>query len=192
MCRMRALLLVLSLSTTCATTPSVERTDQAIDLSGEWNDVDADAVAKAMIGDVLGSPWVAEWRSAHGGKRPVLRLYPVRNRTTGYIDDKYFTKQIEAALVRSAMVDVVSSLEEAGDARADRADQAIHASDESAKSEQYELGSDFVINGWILSEDDEAGGKTVRSYLTSIEIIDTTTQRKAWMGQHRIKKLVTR
>ena len=115
----------------------------------------------------------------------------MRNKTTGYIDTRYFTKQIEAALVRSATVEVVSSLEEAADARAERQDQAIHASDESAKSEQNELGADFVLNGWLLSDDDSAGGKTVRAYLTSIEVIDVTTQRKAWMGQKRIKKLIT-
>lgn len=188
------LLFVLTL-TACAsdkgaTQPQVVRTDQAIDLSGEWNDVDADAVAKAMIEDCLSSPWIQEWRNAHEQRRPVVRLYPIKNKTAGYIDYRYFTKQIEQAFVRSGLVDVVSSREEADEVRDERADQAEHAGDDTAKSQGQELGSDFILSGWILTQDDSAGDQEVRAFLTSIEIIDTTTQRKAWVGQKRIKKLL--
>jgi hypothetical protein len=168
----------------------VKRTDEAVDLSGEWNDVDADLVAKAMIDECLTSTWVQEWRNAHEQKRPVVRLYPIKNKTNAYIDYRYFTKQIEAAFVRSGVVEVVSSREEAEDAREERADQAMHASDESAKSQGNETGSDFILNGWILAQDDRAEDKEVRAYLTSIEIVDTLSQRKAWVGQKRIKKLL--
>jgi hypothetical protein len=168
----------------------VKRTDEAIDLSGDWNDVDADLVAKTMIDECLTSAWVQEWRSAHDQKRPVVRLYPIKNKTASYIDYRYFTKQIEAAFVRSGLVDVVSSREEAEDAREERADQALHASDETAKTQGNETGSDFILNGWILSQDDTAQGKEVRAYLTSIEIVDTSSQKKAWVGQKRIKKLL--
>jgi penicillin-binding protein activator len=170
--------------------PSVTRTDQAIDLSGEWNDVDADSVAQAIIGECLSGPWIQEWRDKHDQRRPIVRLYPIKNKTPSYIDYRYFTKQIEQAFVRSGLVDVVSSREEAEDARDERDDQAVHASDESAKSHGGELGSDFILNGWILTQEDDAGGKQVRAYLTSIEIIETATQRKAWVGQKRIKKLI--
>ncbi|MCK6550800.1 penicillin-binding protein activator LpoB [Myxococcota bacterium] len=184
--------------TGCASTPpppagtDVKRTDEAIDLSGEWNDVDADTVAKAIIDECLSSPWIQTWRDANEQKRPVVRLYPIKNKTVGYIDHRYFTKQIEAAFVRSGLVDVVSSKEEAEDARAERDDQAQHASDDTAKAQGQETGSDFILNGWILTQDDRAGAKEVRAYLTSVEIIDTTTQKKACVAQKRIKKLLTK
>lgn len=189
-----AFFLVLTLaacaSDKSATQPQVVRTDQAIDLSGEWNDVDADSVAKAMIEDCLSSPWIQEWRNAHEQRRPVVRLYPIKNKTAGYIDYRYFTKQIEQAFVRSGLVDVVSSREEAEEVREERADQGEHASDDTVKAQGQELGSDFILSGWILTQDDSAGDQEVRAFLTSIEIIDTTTQRKAWVGQKRIKKLL--
>ncbi len=186
---------MLTLTAACAgekaaTQPAVARTDQAIDLSGDWNDVDADAVAKAIIDDCLSSPWIQEWRNQHEQRRPVVRLYPIKNKTSGYIDYRYFTKQIEQAFVRSGLVDVVSSREEAEDAREERADQAEHASDATLKSQGQETGSDFILTGWILTQDDRAGDQEVRAYLTSVEIVDTTSQRKAWVGQHRIKKLL--
>lgn len=171
-------------------TPTVARTEEAIDLSGEWNDVDADAVAKALIEDCMSVPWAEEWKTEHG-KKPVVRLAPVRNKTDGYIDHRYFTKQLEAALLRSRRVDVVSSVEEAGDMRDERADQMAHASDSSVKSQGNEAGSDFVLNGWILSQNDAAGNKKVRTYLTSLELTQTENNKKAWIGQKRIKKLIT-
>lgn len=171
-------------------TPSVSRTDEAIDLSGEWNDVDADLVAKALIEKCMSDPWAEEWKAANG-RKPVVRLAPIRNKTDGYIDTMYFTKQVEAALVSSRRVEVVSSREEAETMREERADQGTHASDETAKSQGNETGSDFVLNGWLISQIDKAGGKTVKAYLTSMELTETESNKKAWVGQKRIKKLVT-
>ncbi len=173
-----------------STGPTINRTEQAIDLSGEWNDVDADTVAKALIEDCMSVPWAEEWQKAHG-RKPVVRLHPVRNKTDAYIDYRYFTKQLEAALVRSRRVDVVSSMEEAEDTRSERADQMQHASDETSKSQGQEAGSDFILNGWILSQNDAAKNQQVRTYLTSLEVTETESNKKAWVGQKRIKKLIT-
>lgn len=170
---------------------TVERTEEDIDLSGEWNDVDSDLVAKAMIEDCMGVPWAEEWSVANG-RRPVVRLHAVKNRTDGYIDDRYFTKQLEASLLRSRRVEVVSSLEEAGDARREREDQAQHASDDTIKSQGQEAGSDFILTGSIVTQRDQAGGTEVRAYLTSLELVDVATQKKAWVGQKRIKKRIQR
>lgn len=170
--------------------PKISRTDEAIDLSGEWNDVDADLVAKTMIEECLGSSWIQEWRGRNDQRRPVVRLSPVKNKTVAYIDHRYFTKQIEKAFVRSGLVDVVSSREEAEDAREERDDQAIHASDDTAKSHGAEVGSDFILTGYILSEDDRGTDREVRAYLTSLEIIEVSTQKKAWIGEKKIKKLL--
>ncbi len=191
--RLHPLLLAAMLPACAGSSPppsnTVTRTDESLDLSGEWNDVDADQVAAAMIDECMKSPWAETWAQAHGHK-PVVRLHPVRNKTDGYIDYRYFTKQLEAALLNSGRVDVVSSMEEAGAAREEREDQAVHASDETAKSEQNETGSDFILTGWILSQNDHDQRREVKSYLTSLELVETETQKKAWVGQKRIKKLI--
>jgi PBP1b-binding outer membrane lipoprotein LpoB len=188
---MQRLLLLLLLGCGGARPPPVEvvRTEENIDLSGDWNDVDADTVAAAMIEDCLESTWPESWSKDHG-RKPVVRLHAVKNKTDGYIDYRYFTKQLEAALLRSGRVEVVSSLEEAAAARAERDDQAEHAGDETAKTHQNETGSDFILTGWILSQGDRQGSQEVKSYLTSLELVETETQKKAWVGQKRIKKLI--
>lgn len=191
---MRFIWLSILLGTACASSApppekEIVRTDEEIDLSGEWNDVDADKVAGAMIEDCMKNPWAEHWAEKNG-RKPVVRLHPVRNKTDGYIDYRYFTKQLEAALLNSGRVEVISSMEEAEAARADKDDQAIHASDETAKSQGNETGSDFILTGWILSQNDARGDKEVKSYLTSLELVETESQKKAWVGQKRIKKLI--
>lgn len=160
----------------------VTRTDLPYDLSGEWNNVDADLVARAIIDECLKSDWVDRWSTSNQGKKPVLRLFPIRNRTTAYIDYRFFTKQIEAALVRSGKVDVIAAEEESGPATSDG---------ESDQLPQYDAaGADFVFTGWIVSQDDKAGDKEVRAYLTSIEIVEAASKKKAWVGQKQIRKLI--
>ena len=55
---------------------SVQRIDPnaQVDLSGNWNDTDANQVAKAMIHDCLSRPWAAKFK-AEKGRDPVVRLY---------------------------------------------------------------------------------------------------------------------
>lgn len=182
---MRRLAALLVLVTSCASgsaapPPEIERTDRAIDLSGEWNDVDADLVAQEIIRECFKDPWAADWAKAHG-KKPMLRLYPIKNKTAAYIDYRFFTKQIEKALVGSGKVEVLAALDES---------PASSDDDEDAPKPKGPT-ADFVVNGWLLSQDDRAGNQEVRAYLTSIEIIETESGKKAWVGQKRIRKLIS-
>jgi hypothetical protein len=181
------LLLFAGCASQPAPTKEVERTEVPHDLSGEWNDTDADLVALAIIQECLASSWPETWTQAHGGKKPVIRLYPIRNRTTGYIDYRYFTKQIEAALVRSGRLDVIAGLDEVRSS--DGSDGEV--GDTGAEMGRDESGADFVLNGWVLSQEDQEGSREVRAYLTSIEIIEVASQKKAWVGQKKIRKLIT-
>jgi len=160
------------------------------DLSGKWNDTDSNQVAQAMIRDCISRPWAAQFKSQQG-KLPVVRLYPIRNRTDEHINTKFFTKQVEMEVLNSGMAQVVASREEAWDNRSERADQAQHASDETVKSQGQETGSDFILNGWIIMEHDEIDGQQVRAFVTTMELINSKTNIKVWMKIHKIKKVIT-
>lgn len=186
-------LLLAAASGCAATATTVERTDPqaVVDLSGDWNDSDANQVAQAMIHDCLSRPWAERFR-AEKGRLPVVRFHPIRNRTADYIDHRFFAKQLETALVDSGRVKVVADPDEALDARAERFDQAEWAHPATAKAHRRETGSDFILNGWILAQDDAVPGQAVRAYLTTMELIDSETNEKVWVGTHPIKKVVTR
>lgn len=162
-----------------------------VDMSGNWNDTDANLVARAMIQDCLGRPWAGEWKG-QTGQRPVIRLSRIRNRSAEHINTRFYTKQVEAELLNSGLVRVVADREEAWDNREERADQAEHASDETVKSQGQETGSDFILNGWVETQNDAIDGQEVRAYITTMELINSKTNEKVWMKVHPIKKIVSR
>ncbi len=174
-------------------TTTIQRTDSQaqVDLSGNWNDTDANQVAQAMIRDCLTRPWASRFK-AEKGRDPVVRLWPIRNRSSEHINSRFFTKQVEMELVNSGVVKVVADIEEASDNTAERADQAIHASDKTAKQQGQETGSDFILNGWILTQNDAVEGQEVRAYVTTMELTNTETNEKVWMKVHPIKKVISR
>jgi hypothetical protein len=123
----------------------------------------------------------------------VVRLWPIRNRSSeANINTKFFTKQVEMELVNSGSVKVVASLEEAGDNTAERMDQARHASDKTVKAQQNETGSDFIMNGWIVTQNDAAEGQEVRAYVVTMELTNTESNEKVWLKVHQIKKVISR
>lgn len=170
---------------------SVQRVDadEQIDLSGNWNDTDANQVAQVMIKDCLSRPWSSRYKQEKG-KDPVVKLARIRNRSSEHINTKFFTKQVEMELVNSGIVKVVAAYDETEAARMEKDDQAVHASDETKKEQQQETGADFLLNGWIVTQNDRQGGQSVRAYVVTMELINVETQQKVWVKVHRIKKVV--
>lgn len=172
---------------------SVQRTDAnaQVDLSGNWNDTDANQVAQAMIRDCLSRPWAAQFK-AEKGRNPVVKLYPMKNRSSEHINTKFFTKQVEMEILNSGVVNVVAASDETDEARAEREDQAENASDSTAKQNQQETGTDFILNGWIVQQNDAVSGQEVRAYVTTMELTNAETQQKVWIKVHQIKKVIQR
>ncbi len=188
---------VVIFATGCLSSPgpstAVQRTNPnaQIDLSGNWNDTDANQVARAMIQDCLSRPWAARFK-AEKGRDPVVRLWTIKNRSAEHINARFFTKQVEMELINSGMIKVVADIEEAQDNRDERADQSRHASDKSVKAQQQETGSDFVLNGWIITQNDAVDGQEVRAYVTTMELVNSESNEKVWMKVHPIKKVISR
>lgn len=162
------------------------------DLSGYWNDIDAEQVAKAMVQQCVESPWASNFQSENGGKKPVIKLMGVIKRTDDRnVNTDFFAKQLERTLLNSGRVRVVAAYGQDSINVAERDRQATHAADESAKSHQMELGSDFTLQTWVNSQNEtDGGGKSVRAYLVNMELVNVETNEKVWIGEHRIRKLV--
>ena len=72
------------------------------------------------------------------------------------------------------------------------ATQAENASRITLKPRKEETGADFMLQGSINSVKDEISGKYVILYQVNLELVDLTTNEKAWIGQKEIKKVVSR
>ncbi|MGM0477486.1 MAG: penicillin-binding protein activator LpoB, partial [Pseudomonadota bacterium] len=54
-----------------------------------------------------------------------------------------------------------------------------------------ELGADFMLLGSINSIIDQDGREEVRFYQVDMELISLADNRKVWIGQKRIRKLLS-
>ncbi len=186
------MVLALAMLSGCGASKTVTRVepDEQIDLSGDWNDTDSRLVAEEMIKDVLGRPWLAEFK---GDKKrtPVVIVGTVRNRTSEHIATTAFIKNLERELINSGRVDFVANKEERQEVRDERTDQQEFSSAETLKKFQQETGADFMLRGDITSIIDAEGGQQVKYYQVNLELVNIETNRKAWIGEKKLKKLVS-
>ncbi|HEX9006960.1 MAG TPA: penicillin-binding protein activator LpoB [Bacteroidota bacterium] len=187
-----ATLAALFLLPGCGSSRSVDRieADKVVDLSGDWNDTDSRLVAEEMIKDVLSRPWLGDFKTAVN-RPPEVIVGTVKNRTSEHIQTLTFIKNLERELINSGRVNFVANKEERQEVRDERADQQENASPETMKKFQKELGADFMLRGDITSIVDQAGGDQVKYYQVNMELVNLETNRKAWLGEKKIKKLVS-
>ncbi len=186
-----ALMLGGGLLSGCST--SVERmaVDESVDLSGEWNDTDSRLVSKEMIVDVLSLPWLAEF-TAQKQKTPVVIVGKVKNLNQQNINVPTFVGDMERELINAGKVEFVASKTERGEIRDERQDQELNARNDTAKAMGQEIGADFMLKGTINTILDTDGKTQVRYYQVDLTLISLTDNRKVWVGQKKIKKLVKR
>ena len=186
------ILIILSFIFNCSgPTRTVKRVqvDEAIDISGHWNDTDARMTAEAMVQDVLSRPWLKNFIEQHG-RQPVVIVGYIRNRTSEHIETDMFIKHIERELLNSGQVQFVASDKEREALRRERLDQQSFASPETAKELANELGADFMLQGVITSVTDSFEGRRVVKYQVNLELIDIEKNTKVWIGQKEIKKYI--
>ena len=147
-------------------------------------------VSQKMIDDSLGRVWIDEWRGATGDK-PTVIVGSIRNKSSEHINTRTFTKDLERAFVNSGRVRLVASSDERSGLRDERLDQLRNSTIDTAKSMGKEIGADFMLIGGINSIIDAAGGTKVRFYQVELEILNLESNEKVWIGQEKIKKVVT-
>ncbi len=186
-----ALVGLVLLSGACATT-KVSRMDanKEMDISGRWNDTDSRLVSEEMIKDCLGARWLVTFGEKNKGKQPDVLVGKVKNKSHEHIAVETFIKDLERTLTNDGRVAFVAGGSTREDIRAERADQAGHADEESVKGPGHEAGADFMLAGSINTIVDQEGGKSVVFYQIDLELTDMATNRKVWLGQKKIKKFV--
>ncbi len=173
----------------CGTSVQRVAPDESIDLSGAWNDTDSRLVAEEMISDALARPWLGDYTS-RTGTRPAVIVGSVRNLSHEHINVKTFVADMERSLINSGRVDFVASRDERGEIRDERIDQDLNAREGTRNAAGQELGADFMLQGQINTIIDAEGKQQVRYYQVDLTLISMADNRKVWVGQKKIKKLV--
>lgn len=164
--------------------------EQAIDLSGRWNDVDSRLVADAIIQQSFASDWAANHMRAEGGALPVVLVGTVRNRSLEHIPVNTFVSDLERAYVNSGQVRVVVAGAERDEVRDERLDQQQNASAGSRAQLAMEQGASYILQGEIQSIEDREGRRRVVFYQVDVSLVDLQSNSRVWVGQHKIKKYV--
>ena len=176
----------------CGSTRQVSRVDarETIDLTGNWNDTDSRLVAEEMIRDVVSRNWLSDFQMTKG-KKPVVIVGEIRNKSSEHINVQTFIKDIERELINSGKITFVASAEEREQIREERSDQGDFASSETMKSFYKELGADFLMSGVISSINDKYDGEEVKYYQIDLQLINIETNEKVWIGDKKIKKFIS-
>ncbi|HVQ62175.1 MAG TPA: penicillin-binding protein activator LpoB [Burkholderiales bacterium] len=191
---LRAGLVLVALAAVSACATKVERLDEskAVDLSGGWNDTDSRLVSQEMIQDSLARPWLQEFRGRPGQSRPAVIVGEVRNLSHEHINVNTFTLDLERALINSGKVDFVATKQERLGIRDERKDQDLNARQDTRNAMGKELGADFMLTGTINTIVDPNGNEQLLFYQVNMTLISLSDNRKVWVGQKDIRKLVTR
>lgn len=185
-----ALSAVMAMTTVgCQRTTTRVAVDSTKDLSGKWNDTDSRLVSDEMIQDVLSRPWLNRFNRKKG-KPPTVIVGTVRNLSHEHINTRTFVNDLEKSLINSGEVDFVASASERMEIRSERRDQDLNAQEETRKAMGNEQGADFMLKGSINTIIDSVKGEQVRFYQVDLTLIDLESNRKVWVGQKKIKKVV--
>ena len=182
-------LALLMITTSCSR--KVTRIDPADtpDISGKWNNTDSRLTADEMISQSLGSAWLNNHTQAKG-KKPVVIVGMVTNKSHEHIEAETFMKDLERAFINTAKVGLVQSGKKREEMRAEKADQQSNASQSTMKKFGLENGADFILQGSINSIVDAHKKKKTVTYQINLELTNIETNEVVWIGDKKIAKYV--
>jgi uncharacterized protein (TIGR02722 family) len=121
------------------------------------------------------------------GKKPVVMVGKVRNRTSEHIDVKSLTDKIRTALIKSGKFRFADK--EARDELAEEYEyQAGKYVDKSTAKAPKQTGVEFLITGDIASNVQEVGNDKVVYYKVTLNLTNLVTNIIEWSDDREVRK----
>jgi uncharacterized protein (TIGR02722 family) len=165
-------------------------TDQTIDVSGSWNNSDSRMAADELTSKILGANWISTHQEEHQGKKPVVIVGFVQNKSHEHIDAETFIKDIESSFIQTQKVRLVQGGKKRDELRAEKEDQQTNATVSSMKKFGLENGADYILQGSINSIVDAHKRQKVVYYQVNLELTNIQTNEVVWIGEKKIAKYV--
>ena len=167
--------------------------DSLVDLSGYWNDNDVRIVCRSLIDSCLNSGRVDQAIRAMGGRTPTVIIGRFRNDSDEQIDTEIITSMMRTTIINSGKFEFAAAGDTRDALRAEREDQLLYASEDTAASLANETGADFMLTGSVKTIVDREGNQTVRTYFVTAELWNIETNTIIWTDQNsEIKKMIIR
>jgi penicillin-binding protein activator len=163
---------------------------EEVDLSGRWNNTDSRLTAEEIIKECQSGKWIANHLEKNPGKKPVVIVGFVKNKSHEHIDAETFMLDLEKSFVNQGQVKLVQGGDKRNEIRAERADQQDNASESTMKKFGLEMGADYMLQGDINSIVDSYKNKKVVYYQINLQLTDLQSNEVVWIGDKKITKYV--
>lgn len=178
----------------CSPSREVTRVDPntVVDVNQQFNDTDARMVYQGMVQDCLARPWIDNFMHENGGRRPVVIVGEMKNKTMTYIlDSEVVTADIERELINSGRVKFVAAKGQRDQIREERFQGEEWSRPETRKQLKAETGADFMMIGSIMEDAPRAldGRSGVQYYKANMQLINIETNEKVWIDSKEVKKI---
>lgn len=186
------LFLAASMAFTGCGGTKVTRVDETTvtDLSGRWNETDSRLTAEEITAEMMAHSWYSTYVSENAGKKPVIIVGLITNKSHEHIESETFSKDIEKEIINSGRMKLVQAGNKREEIRAERADQQNFASQSTMKKFGLENGADFMLQGTINSIVDQNKKEKSVYYQVNLELTNIQTNDKVWIGDKKIKKML--
>ena len=176
--------------TSCASKVQRVNEDSVIDLSGRWNDTDSKLTAEEITAELMSHSWYSTYAAENGGKKPVIIVGMITNKSHEHIATETFSKDIEKEIINSGRMKLVQGGPMREEIRVERADQQNYSSQSTMKKFGLENGADFMLQGTINSIVDQKSKEKTVYYQIDLELTNIQTNDKVWIGDKKIKKYI--
>jgi uncharacterized protein (TIGR02722 family) len=160
------------------------------DLSGRWNNTDSRLTAEEIIKECNSGKWIGDYIAKSGGKKPVVIVGFVTNKSHEHIDAETFMLDLEKSFINQGQVKLVQGGDKSNQVRSERADQQDNASQSTMKKFGLEMGADYMLQGDINSIVDSYKNKKVVYYQINLQLTDLQSNEVVWIGDKKITKYV--
>lgn len=183
---------LMGITTISCGSKKVERVSEntVTDLSGRWNETDSRLTAEEITAELMDHSWYSTFASENTGKKPVIIVGLITNKSHEHIATETFSKDIEKAIINSGRMKLVQAGTMREEIRAERADQQNFASQSTMKKFGLENGADFMLQGTVNSIVDQNKKEKSVYYQIDLELTNIQTNEKVWIGDKKIKKLI--
>jgi penicillin-binding protein activator len=187
-----AIALITAITLTNCGGTKVQRVSETsvTDLSGRWNETDSRLTAEEITAELMDHAWYSSFAAENGGRKPVIIVGLITNKSHEQIASETFSKDIEKAIINSGRMKLVQAGNMREEIRAERADQQNYASQSTMKKFGLENGADFMLQGTINSIVDQNKKEKSVYYQVDLELTNIQTNDKVWIGDKKIKKMV--
>jgi PBP1b-binding outer membrane lipoprotein LpoB len=143
-----------------------------------------------MIQQCLNEKWLMNYIETNKGKKPVVIVGMVTNKSHEHIEAETFIKDLERTFINTSRVGLVQSGKKREEMRTEKADQQTNASISTMKKFGLENGADFILQGSINSIVDAYKRKKTVTYQINLELTNIQSNEIVWIGEKKISKFV--